>query len=223
MYYGYLEIEYVSDIEYTFLQVPGFTFTVKEYERESANSGWLISEWSEISASDKDNILQRLYHGNYSKCVAEIEESKSPKIKTFKEPSEAINMVKSFVENLNKYINEKSSINDINKAVKGRYTFIISDELCDQLSKFYRTKVKKPYRLDTLLGWLGRADCPIKSITVSNPEQFDNANVRSDYSKGYTLIKCELTTTGNIQIKEEVVFFIYEDQIAGVKFIMDCF
>ena len=58
---------------------------------------------------------------------------------------------------------------------------------------------------------------------TSNLEQFNNENIRPDYANGYTLIKGELATTGDIQIKEEIVFFIYENQIAGVKFISDCF
>lgn len=223
VYYGYLNIDYVSDIEYTFLQVPGFTFTIKEYERESTNSGWLISEWSEISSSDKETLLQRLYHGNFSNRQVNAEDDKAANKAKLKESGEVINMVESFIQCLNKYITDKSSIKDINNAVKGRYTFIISDELCNQLSKFYKTKVQKSYKLDTLLGWLGKSNCPIKSITISNPEQFDNKNIRPDYANGYTLVKCELTTTGDIQVKEEVVFFIYEEQIAGVKFIMDCF
>lgn len=222
VYHGYLNIEYVSDIEYTFLQVPGFTFTIKEYERESTNSGWLISEWAEISSSDKETLLQRLYHGNFSSRQVNTEDDKAANKAKLKESGEAINMVKSFVEYLNKFITDKSSFNDLNNAVKGRYTFIISDELCNQLSKFYKTKAQKFYKLDTLLGWLGKPNCPIKSISISNTELFDNENIRPDYANGYTLIKCELTTTGDIQVKEEVVFFIYEEQIAGVKFIMDC-
>lgn len=223
VYYGYLNIDYVSDIEYTFLQVPGYSFTIKEYEREATNSGWLVSDWSEISESDKEALLQRLYHGNYSNRDTGVSENESADNSTHKDRNEAINIVESFVECLNKYITDKSSIKDINNAVKGRYTFIISDELCNQLAKYYKAEAKKSYKLDTLLGWLGRPNCPIKSITISNPEQFDNENIRLDYSNGYTLVKCELITTGDIQVKEEVVFFIYEDQIAGVKFITDCF
>ena len=132
-------------------------------------------------------------------------------------------MVQSFVEHLNKYIFDKSSINDINKLVKGRYTFIISDELCNQLSKFYQTKPQKSYRIDTLLDWLSRPICPIKSISISNLELFENENIKSEYTNGYTLIKCELTTIGDILIKEDVIFFIYENQIAGIKIIVECF
>ncbi len=223
VYYGFLNIDYISDIEYTFLQVPGYTFTIKEFERESTNSGWLVSEWSEISDADKESILQRLYHGSYSMRKANSLVSNESQGSVNRDANKAIQLVQSFVGNLNKYLTDKSSINDINNVVKGRYTFIISDELCNQLSKFFKTKSQKSYKLETLLGWLNKPNCPIKTITISNLEQFDNENVRPDYANGYTLIKGELATTGDIQIKEEVVFFVYEDQVAGVKFVMDCF
>lgn len=223
VYYGFLNIDYISDIEYTFLQVPGYTFTIKEFERESTNSGWLVSEWSEISDAEKEDILQRLYHGGYSAHAANTIVSNESQEAFYRDTNEAISMVQSFVGNLNKFLTDKSNINNINKYVKGRYTFIISDELCNQLSKYYKTKFQESYKLETLLGWLSKPNCPIKTITISNLEQFDNENIRPDYANGYTLIKGELATTGEIKIKEEVVFFIYEDQVAGVKFIMDCF
>lgn len=223
VYYDYLNIDYVTDIRYTFLQVPGYIFTVKECERESTNSGWLISDWREMSNSDKETLLQRIYNGKYSSRES-VESKNTPHDNVPQmDATSAVEKVEQFVKYLNNYISDKSSVNEINNAVKGRYTFIISDELCNQLSKYYKRKVQKSYRIDTLLGWLGNASSPIKSILISNPELFVNENIRPDYSSGYTLIKCELSTTGDIQISEQVVFFIYENQIAGVKFISDCF
>lgn len=223
VYYGYLDIEYVSDIEYTFLQVPGYVFTIREYERESTNSGWLISEWSEIAPKEKDALLQRLYNGQYARRCANVVGNDSVKITPQPGINEAISMVESFVRHLNGYIKGTSTYGDVSKAVDGRYTFIISDELCDQLSRFYNTRSQESYYLDTLLGWLGKSDCPIDAIDISNPELFVNGLIKPYYANGYTLIKCDLTTTGNIQVKEQVVFFVYENQIAGVKFISDCF
>ncbi|MDE6094598.1 MAG: hypothetical protein K2G52_00235, partial [Muribaculaceae bacterium] len=176
VYYGYLNIDYVTDIEYTFLQVPGYTFTIKEYERESTNSGWLIKDWNEISNVEKESTLQRLYNGNYSTRVSSKSENvpsnSAPKI----ESTAAVEKVTQFVKYLNDYITNKSSVSEINNAVKGRYTFIISDELCNQLTKYYKTKSQKSYRLETLLGWLGKTNSPIKSIQVLNPELFVNEN-----------------------------------------------
>ncbi len=85
VYYGYLNIDYVSDIEYTFLQVPGYSFTIKEYERESSNSGWLVSNWTETSESDKEALLQRLYHGNDSNRHANLNDNNSSGNSTLKD------------------------------------------------------------------------------------------------------------------------------------------
>lgn len=223
VYYGYLNIEYITDIRYTFLQVPGFIFTIKECERESTNSGWLISDWSEISNTDKEALLQRIYNGKYSARVSEEVENTLPNNSPQIDATLAISKIEQFVKYLNDYIANKSSVDEIRNSIKGRYTFIISDELSKQLSKYYKTKAQNSYRIETLLGWLGKANSPIKSIQILNPELFLDENIRPEYSNGYTLIKCELSTTGDLQITEQVVFFIYENQIAGVKFISDCF
>lgn len=223
VYYGYLNIEYVTDIRYTFLQVPGYVFTIKECERESTNSGWLICEWDEISDNEKESLLQRIYNGKYTARKLENPEVVLSQNASKLDYATAIDKVEQFVKYLNDYIINKTSINEINDAIKGRYTFIISGELCNQLSKYYKNKLQNSYRIETLLDWLGKANSPIKSIKVLNPEPFVNENIRPEYADGYTLIKCELSSEGDMHISEQVVFFIYENQIAGIKFISDCF
>lgn len=42
VYDGQLEIDHVSSLEFIFCQVPGWRFTVRHFDRESTNSGWLI-------------------------------------------------------------------------------------------------------------------------------------------------------------------------------------
>ena len=59
---GLLDIEYVSDLQFIFLQVPGYVFTVMEFDRESKNSGWLISSFEKIKDNDKINFLKNVYH-----------------------------------------------------------------------------------------------------------------------------------------------------------------
>lgn len=222
IYYNCLNIDYVSDIEYTFLQVPGYIFTIKEFERESTNSGWLIKEWHKISNAEKESLLQRIYNGKYSPGAPK-ETKVLSSTSTQQTDTAAIAKVKLFVKYLNNYITNKSSSNDILNLVKGRYRFIISDGISYQLCKYYKNKVQKSYRIDALLSWLGNENSPIRSIHVLNPEIFEDENIRPEYQNGYTLIKCELSTKGDLQITEHVVFFIYGDQIAGVKFISDCY
>lgn len=43
VHYGLLDIEYVSDLQFIFRQVPGFEFSIKDINRETTNSGWLIN------------------------------------------------------------------------------------------------------------------------------------------------------------------------------------
>lgn len=42
VYGGQLKIEYVRPLEFVFQQIPGWEFTIRFFEREELNSGWLI-------------------------------------------------------------------------------------------------------------------------------------------------------------------------------------
>lgn len=59
---GLLKVNYVSDVEFVFFQVPGYKFSVKLFERESKNAGWLISSVSKYESNEKKEILRTLYH-----------------------------------------------------------------------------------------------------------------------------------------------------------------
>lgn len=224
IYYGFLNIEYVSDIEYTFLQVPGYAFTIKEFERESTNSGWLIESWQQMDTNEKNLVLNDLYHGKYMQNSAKIHEPEPIITKTEKNDV-ACTMVNKFISLLSNYASnkDKATLDSINNAVKGRYTFIITDEVTNQLAKFFNSKAQKSYKMDTLTGWLGSVKSPIQSISINNVKPFEHEYVRPEYSDGYTLISGDLSTEGDLQVNEQVVFFIYENQIAGIKLISDCF
>lgn len=224
VYYGFLNIEYVSDIEYTFLQVPGYAFTIKEFERESTNSGWLIKSWQQMDMKEKNLILNDLYHGKYIQTHATPREQE-PILTKSEKADMACTMVNKFVSLLSNYAStkDKATLDSINNAIKGRYTFIITDEVTNQLAKFFNSKVQKSYKMDTLTGWLGSVKSPIQSISINNVKPFEHEYVRPEYSDGYTLISGELSTEGDLKVSEQVVFFIYENQIAGIKLISDCF
>lgn len=55
-----LKIEAVSDVEFIFLQVPNYIFTVKHFQRESMNSGWLIDSCRKVSDEEKTKLLKKL-------------------------------------------------------------------------------------------------------------------------------------------------------------------
>ena len=228
VYYGYLNIEYVSDIEYTFLQVPGYSFTIKEFEREFTNSGWLISSWQEMNDHDKNQLLQRLYNGNFDRDRMLLERRPEaippPIVPVLLTDEEAIARVESFIFYINKYLYDKSTFDRIEDTVKGRYTFIISGDLCDRLAKINNIKQQESYRLDTFLNCLVKDNSPFNFLSVSNLAPFRDKNLRPEYADGFTLISGDLTASGsNSKVSEKVVFFIFNNQIAGIKPISQCF
>lgn len=54
-----LKIEYVSDVEFIFHQVPNYIFTVKYFEREDKNAGWLIDSFSKQEPSAGELVVKR--------------------------------------------------------------------------------------------------------------------------------------------------------------------
>lgn len=62
VYKGLLDIEYVSDLEFVFFQVPGYVFSIKRIYRETNNSGWLISSFQKKSEEEKKAFLKHLYN-----------------------------------------------------------------------------------------------------------------------------------------------------------------
>lgn len=58
---GQLKINYVSDVEFVFLQIPGYIFTVKHFERENMNVGWLIHSFEKCSEAEKIDKLKLIH------------------------------------------------------------------------------------------------------------------------------------------------------------------
>ena len=59
---GLLDIEYVKSLQFVFMQLPGWMFTIMDFDRETMNSGWLITSFSKITDAEKKNILENVYH-----------------------------------------------------------------------------------------------------------------------------------------------------------------
>lgn len=62
VYNGLLDIDYVDDLSFIFFQVPDYQFTVRFFERETDNSGWLISDLKNISEEDKMIYFNQIYN-----------------------------------------------------------------------------------------------------------------------------------------------------------------
>lgn len=60
VYSGKLKIEYVERLEFIFLQVPGYAFHIQYFDRQSNNSGWLISNFYRFSDSEKASFRKMI-------------------------------------------------------------------------------------------------------------------------------------------------------------------
>lgn len=60
---GLLKIDYVSDLSFTFFQVPGYIFSIRNINRNSQNTGWLIDSIQSISEQQKTDIYNEMSKG----------------------------------------------------------------------------------------------------------------------------------------------------------------
>jgi hypothetical protein len=61
---GKIKFEQVNSITYHFLQINGWTFTVKKFRRPIKNSGWLVNNLIRMSADDKKKYLASVLNIN---------------------------------------------------------------------------------------------------------------------------------------------------------------
>lgn len=62
VYNGLLDIDYVKDLQFIFYQVPNYVFRIKFIERETNNTGWLITDFDKVSEDEKEDFLDYLYN-----------------------------------------------------------------------------------------------------------------------------------------------------------------
>lgn len=55
---GKLKISAVSNLEFVFTQVPNYVFTIRHFERESKNAGWLIDKLEEMTEKEKYDLTK---------------------------------------------------------------------------------------------------------------------------------------------------------------------
>jgi hypothetical protein len=59
-----LKFEAVKNVKFHFFQVPGWYFEVSYFNRNEANSGWLISNMIRINTKDKNELIRNYTHDN---------------------------------------------------------------------------------------------------------------------------------------------------------------
>ena len=67
VYNGLLDIDYVKDLQFIFYQVPNYVFRIKFIERETNNTGWLITDFDKVSEDEKEDFLDYLYNNKQKK------------------------------------------------------------------------------------------------------------------------------------------------------------
>lgn len=67
VYNGLLDIDYVKDLQFIFYQVPNYVFRIKSIERETNNTGWLITDFDKVSEDEKEDFLDYLYNNKQKK------------------------------------------------------------------------------------------------------------------------------------------------------------
>jgi hypothetical protein len=63
---GLLDIEHVANLQFIFMQVPGYQVTIEYIDRLANNAGWLIKSAQPMNDSDKKAMLDLIY--NRPKC-----------------------------------------------------------------------------------------------------------------------------------------------------------
>lgn len=67
VYNGLLDIDYVKDLQFIFYQEPNYVFRIKFIERETNNTGWLITDFDKVSEDEKEDFLDYLYNNKQKK------------------------------------------------------------------------------------------------------------------------------------------------------------
>lgn len=58
---GQLKIEYVTDLQFVFFQIPGYKFSISYFERDKQNCGWLISSFDKITENAKKDFIKKMH------------------------------------------------------------------------------------------------------------------------------------------------------------------
>lgn len=222
IYTGLLNIDYIAELEFICHQVPGYSFTIQEFEEESSNSGWLINHWEKANNSQKLTQLNTAYNNHYDTIWEEYERDLIEDVKkNSMSDLEACVFVEKFGEALNNYLSTPDSAHfeQIYDFTKGRYSF--------RGPKLKRTKkdikLQGTERLSDILKSFTKNDIHINHIDFNDIDIFDNTDFKDRYKGFFKPVYTKIHIDGDAIIDEEVIIFIYKNQISGIKLLKDCF
>lgn len=222
---GQLKIDYVSDVEFVYLQVPGYMFSVKHFERETMNAGWLISSIEKCDNERKTELLSRLHCTSTNE--AKIPDSvltengvgltEQPEIQTIRKDSVMIEStvaektVRRFWDNIRLWCETKDP-DYRGKAVKEchKRECRVNDSLMIQFAYQSGLPNADSYMLDSYLRIFQSAIREgIVDITIVSIKEIENTEEDS-------IISCTLYLRGAINTEVKDLFYIRNGKVLRI-------
>lgn len=219
---GQLKIDYVSDVEFFFLQVPNYSFSVKYFERNDLNLGWLINSFNKCNESEKVNLLcslRHVYNQNEDKAkehvVDVIDEvnteeftdlitNDSSRFYPNRSIGESVvgrfcNVLKLWWETGDRDYQKKASKECAGKNGK---KCEISDRLSLQLAKNNILPQDSSYNLRIF--WKG-----LETIRKKKEVKLDFSNIKQTGScDEFDVISCSICLSGGMDLQSEDIFYV---------------
>lgn len=219
---GQLKIEYISDVEFIFLQVPNYCFSVKYFERNDINLGWLINSFTKCSEIDKINILSSLrrVYNRKGEDAKEQEVALTNDTSTEESVDLLINdsnqlgfnrskgesIVRRFCSILKLWW-ETGDRDYLNKAIgecagrKGK-DCVVSDSLMFQLAKWNNLPLDSIYRLRDF--WSG-----LVTIQKEKGATIDFQEIKQIYTDNdFDVVSCIIRLYGEMDYRFEDLFYV---------------
>lgn len=224
---GQLKIDHVSDVEFVYLQVPGYRFSVKHFERETMNAGWLISSIENCDDIRKGELLSRLHCASTPDTVpaeaSTIEtnedltnqpvDSIANNNSVLLEATTAEKTVRRFWDNIRLWCETKDT--DYRKKackecqIKG---LRVSDSLMTLFANQTGLPQLESYTLDSyLVGFQSAIRNGSIDIAISDIKEIDNA-------EDLSIVSCHVKVAGAITAESEDLFYIRNGKVSKIMF-----
>jgi hypothetical protein len=218
---GQLIIDYVTDVEFFFFQIPNYVFTVKHFERESMNVGWLISSLNELNEKDKAEQLRVLRHEpqisdqnsdvlDDSRTMRNVQIYDNSVASLLPNSELSLNTAESIVRRFGELIGlwcetgdldyQKKAIKECN-GKKGKECFVKDDLMLEFASKSNLPN-DSLYSLSMYLN-------SIKHLLKEGGISFRLSDIKEiGAEENFYIISCDMTISGIIELKSKEKFFI---------------
>lgn len=223
---GQLKIDYVSDVEFVFLQIPGYSFSVKHFERETMNAGWLISSIEKCDEAEKEKVLNRLHSITIcdrlkaNTTVSETDRdlaSRSESLITHNNSvipraTVAEKTVRRFWDNIRLWC-ETQDIDYREKVRKECQTKEL--RVNDGLMTLFATKAglsnMESYTLDSFLnGFQSAINEGTVDITISGIKEIEN-------TEDFCIVSCCINVTGVVTTESNALFYIQNGKVSKIS------